>query len=147
MNRNSVVILLILATLYGLPAMAQRRNGDPSTDSPAREKIRAAHAAYITRRLELTPEEAQAFWPLYNEFDEKRQQLREQWHSSRRNETDQEAMLEHEMKIKQQELDLEKEYLHRYQQVVPAEKLVRLRPAEADFRQLILRQVQKRRRN
>ena len=33
----------------------------------AQERLQSEHIAYLTQELELTPEEAQAFWPVYNQ--------------------------------------------------------------------------------
>lgn len=40
------------------------------------ERIRALKTAYITNALELTPGEAQKFWPIYNTYNEKIKQLK-----------------------------------------------------------------------
>ena len=40
-----------------------------------REKVKALKVAYITEQLELTTDEAQKFWPIYNAFDEKQSEL------------------------------------------------------------------------
>lgn len=134
MKIRIALTLLILCT--GTSALAQ--NG-------AREKIQAAHAAYITQRIGLTPEEAEKFWPVYREYGEKRRELRQQMRMLRRTETQDQAILARELELKQQELDLEKDYTERLGKIIPAEKLVALRQAEADFRKLLLRQVQQRR--
>ena len=34
------------------------------------EKIQALYAAYITQQLNLTPDEAQKFWPIHAQYDE-----------------------------------------------------------------------------
>ena len=41
-----------------------------------REKVKALKVAYITEQLELTTDEAQKFWPIYNAFDENQSELR-----------------------------------------------------------------------
>ena len=41
-----------------------------------REKMEAQKIAFITKQLELTPDEAKVFWPVYNEYDAKRLELR-----------------------------------------------------------------------
>ena len=41
-----------------------------------KEKVKALKMAYITEQLNLTTEEAQKFWPIYNAFDEKQSELR-----------------------------------------------------------------------
>ena len=41
----------------------------PSEDS--KERIKALKVAYITENLDLTPEEAVKFWPIYNAYEER----------------------------------------------------------------------------
>ena len=54
---------LIIAMLCPLFMFAQNSRLDKK-----REKIEVQKVAFITTQLELTTEEAQAFWPLHNEF-------------------------------------------------------------------------------
>ena len=140
--------LLIIMTFAWLSTFAQVPDHDPleGRDPEARERIRAAHAAYITERLELSVSESEKFWPIYREYAEKRRSLRLQMREARRKDADDANLLELDLKIKQQELDLEKEYSQKLQKVISAEKMLKLRDAEIDFRRLILRQVQHRRR-
>ncbi len=42
---------------------------------PDWEKIKSLKVAFITEKLSLTSKEAQSFWPVYNEFEEKRDAL------------------------------------------------------------------------
>lgn len=138
--------LLFFITLLSLPAFAQQDEMENVRDPRARERIRAAHAAYITERIGLTADEAEKFWPVYREFLEKRRDLRQEMRDDRRSETDQSKQLERDLELKQQELDLEKEYTRQLGKIISAEKLVKLRQAEMDFRRLLLRQIQQRRR-
>ncbi len=39
-------------------------------DDPRGEKIQALKIAFITQKLGLTAEEAQKFWPIYNQYDQ-----------------------------------------------------------------------------
>ena len=41
-----------------------------------KDKVKALKIAYITEELNLTTEEAQRFWPIYNAFDDKQADLR-----------------------------------------------------------------------
>jgi hypothetical protein len=141
MNKN---ILFLFAALSFFSAFSQ--DGDISRRDPrAREKIRAAHAAYITERLDLTSSEAEKFWPVYREYRERRRDLRQQVREAKRKGTDEKSLLEIDLKIKQQELDLEKEYSLRFQNIISPEKVIKLHQAEIDFRRLLLRQIQERR--
>jgi hypothetical protein len=139
-------IILFSMIFSSLPGIAQDEEMENIRDARGRERIRAAHAAYVTQRLELTPEEAEKFWPVYREYNEKQRKTRQQLRDARRSGADETKLLELDLKIKQQELDLEKEYTARLQKIIPAEKVLELRNAEFDFRKLILRQIQQRRR-
>lgn len=139
-------IWLLLITMSSISAFGQRSMDHPRNPE-AREKIRAAHAAYITERIELTSSESEKFWPVYREYNEKKRELRQQLREASQAEADHKKILELELRLKQEELDLEKEYTEKLQQIIPAEKLVKLRQAEMDFRRLILRRVQERQRH
>ncbi len=138
--RTRIVFVLLLL----LPAVLKAQ--ESSRDPRAGEKIRAAHTAYITQRLALTADEAERFWPVYREYNEKRKALRQEMRAGRRSEASDEERIARDLELKQEELDIEKKYTARLGEVIPAEKLVRLPDAEAGFRRLILRQIQEQRR-
>lgn len=134
---------IFLFVLMSIPAFAQE--DEPGQRFPnAREKINAARAAYITQRLNLTPQEAEKFWPLYNEFTQKKQDLKRQYRQAKKSGQDEKTLLDLDFKIKQQELDLEKEYSDKFLKVISPQKLVQLHQAEDDFRRLLIRQIEQR---
>jgi hypothetical protein len=139
---------ILILILFTLPAFAQEDEAEVLQQDPkAQQKIKAAHAAYITERLELTPEEAEKFWPVYREYATKKQSLRQQFRDAKNSGQDEKSLLDLDLKIKQQQLDLEKDYSGRLQKVITPQKLMNLRKAEGDFRRLILRQIQQRNQN
>ena len=140
---RNIIVLITLAFMSTL-AFGQRFERDSVRNPQAREKIRAAHAAYITERLQLTASEAEKFWPVYREYGQKRRELRNPFREARKSGADEKTLLDLDLKIKQQELDLEKEYSQRLEKIVSPEKVVKLQQAEADFRKLLLRQIQQR---
>lgn len=133
-------LLLVAAT-----AWAQNDDLDAVQPDPkAEQKIKAAHAAYITERLGLTPEEAEKFWPVYREYSQKRQEIRQQFRTAKEKGASEKDLLDLDLKVKQQQLDLEKDYSGRLQKVITPQKMMNLRQAEGDFRKLLLRQIQQR---
>lgn len=139
---------LLFSMLFSctLPLYGQDKDVEAIERNPrAQEKIRAARIAFITDRLELSPEEAEKFWPVYREYTEKRKEIRQQLRESRRSGRDEKEIIDLELDLKQQELDLEKDYAQRLQRVISAEKVVALRQAERDFTRLLLEQIRKRR--
>lgn len=141
---------IILISLLTLPAWSQEEEL-AKMDPKAQEKIKAARIAFITDRLGLTPEEAERFWPIYREFSNKRMELRQQFEQVRKNpdpakpkEESERELVELGLQLKQQELDLEKDYSKRILTAIPAQKLMALKTAEDDFRRLLIQQIQQR---
>lgn len=145
---TTIILLLALATA------AHAQDDDLPQDPSVKEKIQAARVAYITDQLKLTPEEAERFWPVYREFAEKRTALQRQYRQAKRNpdpqktaEENDQALVTLGLQLKQQELDLEKDYSGRLLKVISAQKLKTLPDAERRFRQMILDQIQRRQNN
>src|SRR3954462_11911674 len=66
MKKIYTIGLLSICALIGItstPGYAQQ-----GSDAELRDRIRAAHVAYLSQKLDLTPDEAQKFWPLYNQY-------------------------------------------------------------------------------
>ena len=71
--KNKTKIFLLFFLLIGTFAYAQRPNGNYD-----REKLESARVAFITTRLDLKPEQAQKFWPVFNVYSDSREKnLRE----------------------------------------------------------------------
>lgn len=68
-NLRLIACLLFLTLGYG--ALAQR----PPVD---REKLQAARVAFITTRIDLKPEQAEKFWPIFNEYNDSREETMRQ---------------------------------------------------------------------
>ena len=119
---KSLKILLLLVCSATL-AIAQRDDmppGPPPGGGPPmkQEKIEAMKVGFITQKLDLSSEEAQKFWPVYNKYQDELKGIRE----SRRNEIegksmetmsdkDVEKLIDNELQRRQQEVDLMNEDL------------------------------------
>ena len=143
-------IIILLFTALSIASFAQQEEM-PKMGPQAQEKIKAAHIAFITERLGLTPAEAEKFWPVYREFSMKRNDLRHQFNQRKNHpdpnkpvEQNEKEMVEYGLQLKQQELDLEKEYSGKLMNVISPQKVMQLRTAEEDFRRLVIKQIQQR---
>jgi hypothetical protein len=139
-------ILIIVLVISSFTSYAQNNQS-------AKAKLEAARIALITERLELTPEQAQAFWPVYNEYAEQRRNIQMEYRSKRQGldlnqltDEQQRAMLQGRMEEKQRQLDLENKYSERLMNVINARQLMALKRAEDDFRSMILQRIQQRQR-
>ncbi len=141
---RTICIVLLLCLGEVTSALAQR---------PI-EKIETARIAFLTERLSLTPETAQQFWPVYNQWDEQRRELkREEFklrRSGRTDELNDEMAQEHideYFSLKERQLDLEKEMATELSKVLSSTQMLQLIRAEADFQRTILRKLGERRRS
>lgn len=151
--RNKRLIQLSLAFFAGLffiqsEVFAQKRSEEEI------KQIQSAKVAMITNRLDLTPEESANFWPVYNEFSEKKRVLNRQQrkiiHEKREAGTTDEAVLNNLseiQEIKQKQLDLEKEYQEKFLKVISASQIAELYKAEANFNEMLLQRLRQNRGN
>ncbi|MBS0000693.1 MAG: hypothetical protein KFF73_17055 [Cyclobacteriaceae bacterium] len=117
----------------------------------AREKIEAARIALISERMGLTPEQAEKFWPVYNEYDQRRRELSRELQGAR-NEVDMNNITEEQsqqlmnlsLNVKERQLQLEKQYARRLTNIISSQQLLSLKKAEDDFRKMILRRLEER---
>ena len=65
-------LLLLLFAFYSLHSIAQ----DGRFFREKKEQIRAIKIGFITNELDLTPDEATKFWPLFNAFEDKQQEIK-----------------------------------------------------------------------
>ncbi len=141
MKKLTLILLLIASTLV---VNAQKRNG--------KEKIEAARIAMITKKLGLSPDQAEKFWPLYNEYKEKRKDIRKEFNNKRKDfdasnasEEQRKSMLKLGHNFKQRQLDLERKYSDRLLNVISSKQALQLRRSEEQFRQMLLKKLQERR--
>lgn len=149
---NSLRILILsafslLALAISPPAQAQ---GRLAARQPAGRlsQLDNARIAFITARLTLTQDQAQRFWPLYNEFIAKRRDLSRSARLLRRN-VDNPSLTDAQLRdnfnqdfgIRQQQLNLEKEYFANAQKVLSLRQLAQLYQAERDFTKEVLQRV------
>lgn len=106
------------------------------------DRIAAYRVAVFTEVLNLTAEEAQSFWPVFNEFQTKREQLQKQLKPSKQLESMNDAEVEEYLKkyfeLKQQEVDLEKDLAQKLRKVLPVRKIAKIPVAEREFRERLV---------
>lgn len=138
-------IITILFLTVPLVGMCQSKQ--------ARSKVEAAKIGLISERMGLTPKQAEQFWPLYREYSDHRKniqgQIREaktQYDPNTATDEQTKKLIDLSHSLKQQNLDLQKEYSDKLLQVINNRQLMSLRKAEDDFRTMILNKLEQRRR-
>ncbi|MBC7571296.1 MAG: hypothetical protein H7319_16425 [Spirosoma sp.] len=113
-----------------------------------RQKIESAKIGMITNRLNLTPDQATQFWPVYNEYSSKKQelnrrvrQLRDEPTRSNLNDDQLKNGLREANATKQKIADLDNEYMDRFLKVITPKQLNELYQTERDFNKILLNQL------
>jgi len=111
------------------------------------EKIDKLKIAFITTELALTTAEAEKFWPIYNELDEKIRELRkanrkiekevEDSYSTMTNE-DAKKKLATIFENDQKEVNLRKEYAEKFSKLLDDKRSLKLLSLEQEFRRELL---------
>ena len=134
------------------PARFERRTF--SQVRVAGEQVQVERIAYFTEKIGLTAAEAQQFWPIYNEMDNKRTALFEERaaimqkfmsDADKLNEKQINEQLNRLVAIQQQEQALPAEYDAKFRKVLPARKVMNLYVAEMGFRNYLLQRMRDRR--
>lgn len=141
MKQATKYISLCLFWLMASIAVAQ-----PGTK---RDKIEALRVSFISSKVTLTNQEAQLFWPLYNECNDKldhvrksfRQQFVKDFDFNTITDKEAEAFLISELMVKQKEYELTKEYYEKYKKILPIKKIALIRKAEEDFKKELIRNI------
>lgn len=144
---------LLILTAVVLLSSLQFAKAQDELEPSKRERLEALKVAYLTEKLSLTPEEAQQFWPVYNELDSKLMEIRSKRRKNRldtkanhseMSDSELAAAVENELAFEQQELDLKKEYNERFKKILPIKKVAKLYAAEHGFRKELLHRAKDR---
>lgn len=139
--RNLIALLLMLVTTTFLAQSKDQK----------KEKVKALKIAFITNELELTATEAIAFWPVYNNYEEKQYTLRRQKSKTFRekvndvstkniSEKDAAAILSSMEAIDEELYQSRKKVNMDLSTIISSVKILKLKKAEEDFNRNLLQQ-------
>ncbi|MCB9045566.1 MAG: hypothetical protein H6550_05450 [Chitinophagales bacterium] len=137
--------LFLLTMLLAVTTVIAQPDRDHKHD-----RIKALKIAYITEKLDLTSEQAQKFWPVYNRYEKEKWDTRRKFFDKYRNENPTASRdaareyLEANLDYQENELELKKKYKDELLKTITAEQLVELYNAETGFRQMLIKELGKR---
>lgn len=145
----ALVLLLILAMPFG--AMAQQNKQENRRRHFSPEEFQKHQREYITSKAGLTQEEADAFFPLFFELQNKKFELerntRKEISVRKHQEMNEEQCRTFVNKMAELKIEiakLEKEYTEKYLNVLPACKLMRVQHAENSFQRDLMKRMMRR---
>ncbi len=136
---KNIIITLAMMLSFSFYASAET---NPVEDW--KEKMLSQKIAYLTVELGITPEEAQVFWPVYNEVQKDQDEAMhnvfrtfmelEKAVKAKKPEKEISKFLDDYHKAMQVQIDVEKKTIEKYKKALPVEKLAKLYIAEEKFR-------------
>lgn len=147
MKKLYTILILAIFSFSHLNAQ-ERREINPEMF----EKIKAEKISFFTSKLDLSPMEAQAFWPVYNEFEKKRFEIQRQIHEFERmpddkfanlSESEIEKLTDNYIQSFEREGDLRKEYHKQFLKILPMKKVLLMYRTENEFRSHLIREYRK----
>lgn len=117
-----------------------------------KEKIEAEKVAFLTKKINLTVEEAQLFWPVYNEMQDARGKLHKEKHKLIHKLKDNfdalpdkelEEIADRFIEIEVLEANLKKKYHQKFKKILPIQKLMKYYHAERQFKKYLMEQIRK----
>ena len=143
-QKTILLTLFLLFSIIGGYAQG-RKNFDLKAFQTAKENI-------IKREANLTEKEANAFFPVYHEMSEKRfeanrevrKEMKRLMSATTVSDAEYQKNIEEQIKIKEKEAAIEKEYFEKFKKILPIEKLFKVYAAEAKMNREMLKKYSKR---
>jgi hypothetical protein len=116
------------------------------------ERIKTLKIAFITERLAFTETEAQKFWPIYNAFEDKNNELRKQSYNHRKvenietmTELEAKALVDDMILLENKKFKLREKFMKDLLTAIPAKKVILLKATEDAFNKRMFEEFKKRR--
>jgi hypothetical protein len=98
-------------------------------------RLEAYKIAYLTKKLNLTPQEAQQFWPIYNQYQKEIRSVRSDVKSNRPD----------EIQLEEKMLNIRKKYNSEFSKALNPEKVNTLYKSEKEFGHMVQKELLERR--
>lgn len=150
MKRYSIIWIALFTLLTTASVSSAQQGSDDAT-----EKIKAIQIQYLAKKLDLSPEEAQKFWPVYNNYTQEVEQLIAERHQKKELEKlptanpDDVAKknMDKELGYEKRMLDIRSRYTTEFQRVLPGRKAGMVFKSEREFRTIMINHLNTQRMN
>lgn len=129
MNKQLYILFFILFVGVGCVYAQQPRPGQPN--------VEALKVAYLTKQLELSPDEAKKFWPVHDQYQAEIEKLLREYREKKGD----------ELELEEKMLGIRKKYKPDFVKAIGEEKFNKMLRAEREFRDLLRKELERRRAN
>jgi hypothetical protein len=125
-------LFIFILFLSGSINAVKAQDDQPVDESKKQEKIKALYVAYITQQLNLSPEEAQKFWPVHTQF-----------------ETDLKSVKQDMPELDKQQaiLNIKKKYQENFNRILGPNRCERFFRMDGEFKRKLLDRIHNQRQN
>jgi len=146
-------LLFLGLTLSLLAGSGFSHTGQTGENDDQRQAIETRRIAFFTERMALTPEEARIFWPLYNEYIRKRDELnatyRNRWAGVERvsalSAEDAGQFAEDQIVRLEKLIELKRAFHDNLKRALSPVKIALMYEADRDFNRLLLKEAREKR--
>jgi hypothetical protein len=143
--RTRIIILSVLAIVICFFSCKPKQG-------KTEEMLKAEKITFFTQKLDLTSQESERFWPIYNDYWERKNQIIDSKRTAMKycsknieKMSDEEIVKYADLYInfQKQESDLLIEFNTKFQAVLPPKKVLKLYQTDYDFKTYLLQQIKK----
>lgn len=141
--------IMIIAVILVFGAANAFANNETKEDW--KEKIQSEKIAFLTMEIGLTPQEAQVFWPVYNEINEEKDQamyevIKYYWEMSKaieagKSEKEIKSLLDKYLEAQEKQRKIDEDAAEKYKKVLSTTKVAKLYIGEEKFRRQHIRKL------
>lgn len=143
---KQITLIILFSSLY-LTVFGQEKNSKL-------ERIEAKKIAFISSELDLTPVEAESFWPIYNEYQDhiKNRRSQNDLRATRKrlddmSEAEADEFLENLLNREQLNLEDKRNFTQRLKSVLPSVKIAKLYFVEKQFKAKLVNRIKRNMKN
>lgn len=144
-------LLVTLGLFWGICFSLIAQPGEDLGEN--KERVEALRIAFLTKRLSLTPDEAQKFWPIYNEYNQALENVRKESQLMRKamkegmetmSDKDVEKVADEFLGQRRKELEIVEKYHVQFKKILPIRKVAVLYKSDRDFKRHLLEEMRNR---
>lgn len=149
--KRKIIFAVIITAIAAFAATSAHAQDKHDKDDDWKKKMMSEKVAFFTVELDLTPEEAQKFWAVYNEIDKEKDEATrsmfkayfqlEKALKENRPEKEISTLLDSYIKAKEQLNEVDMEAHEKFRKVLSVKKMAKLYIVEEEFRKQYIRRL------
>jgi hypothetical protein len=142
---KSYIICLVILGIGIQTAFAQQ---GPEQRAKLQQRIESQRIAFITQKLDLSPDESAKFWPVYNEYKKvqkaKKKEIVPDKPLNKLTNDEAENVIEDYLALDEEMIELKRDYIKKLKEIIPPTKIVLLVQVEMEFNRVVLEKLRQR---